>query len=292
MKVAIHGRQFNEQAKPFIQAMFDELARRNVEVQISSVYNELLQQVGIKQPYTSIYTSNQDFHPADFIFSLGGDGTLLDTVTQVGSREITILGVNVGRLGFLATVAPNQINEALNALLNGEYEIDRRSLVHLDSERDIFDGLNFGLNECTITKTDTSSMIVVHTHINGEFLNSYWADGLLVSTPTGSTGYCLSVGGPVMLPHSQSFVIAPISPHNLNVRPMIVEDTSEITMEVESRSRNFLVSLDSRSRIVEGSLSIKIKKEKFMACLVKMPSDRFLNTLRHKLNWGLDIRNW
>ncbi|MFN8357151.1 MAG: NAD kinase [Spirosomataceae bacterium] len=292
MKIAIHGRQFNEQAKPFIQAMFDELARRHVEVQLSASYFEMLRDGGVKHPYNGTYTNCQELNATDFIFSLGGDGTLLDTVTQVGPKEIPILGVNIGRLGFLATVAPSELVETLAILFEGDYVIDERSLVHLEAERDLFDGLNFGLNECTITKTDTSSMIVVHTHINGEFLNSYWADGLLVSTPTGSTGYCLSVGGPVMLPHSQSFVVAPISPHNLNVRPMIVEDTSVITMEVESRSRSFLVSLDSRSRIVEGSLPITIRKENFKARLVKMPDDRFLNTLRNKLNWGLDIRNW
>lgn len=292
MKIALHGRPFKTETLPFIQSFFDELVRRNIEVQISDVYASVLEQNGVSHSFTNVYSSPQSLFDADFIFSLGGDGTLLDTVTHVGARETPIVGVNIGRLGFLATVAPLKLPDTLQTLFDNNYQIDERTLVRLEAERDLFEGKSFGLNELTVTKTDTSSMIVVHTHLNGEFLNSYWADGLLISTPTGSTGYCLSVGGPVVLPHSQNFIIAPISPHNLNVRPMIVEDTSEIRLEIESRTNNFLISLDSRSRIAEGSLTLTIKKESFKARLVKMSDDHFLNTLRSKLNWGLDTRNW
>ena len=164
-------------------------------------------------------------------------------------------------------------------------------LISLESDTDVFDGLNFGLNELAITKRDTSSMIVVHTYINGEYLNSYWADGLIVSTPTGSTGYSLSCGGPVVLPESNNFIIAPISPHNLNVRPLIISDESIISFEIEGRSKNFLVSLDSRSKVIDASVQIAVKKERFRTQLLKMNEDNFLNTLRKKLSWGLDIRN-
>lgn len=292
MKIALHGRPFKAESLPAIQSFFDALVRQQVEVQLSTPYVAVLAENGVNHTFEQVYTDHTDLFDADFIFSLGGDGTLLDTVTQVGARQTPIVGVNIGRLGFLATVAPVKLTETLHALSLGNYTLDDRTLVRLEASRDLFDGLNFGLNEFTVTKTDTSSMIIVHTHLNGQFLNSYWADGLLVSTPTGSTGYCLSVGGPVVLPHSQNFIIAPISPHNLNVRPMVVEDTSEITMEVESRTNNFLVSLDSRSRIVEDKITLTIKKERFKARLVKMPDDYFLNTLRSKLNWGLDTRNW
>lgn len=292
MKIALHGRPFKADSLPAIQVFFDALVQQQAEVQLSATYAAVLADNGVAHPFERVYDTPQDLLEADFIFSLGGDGTLLDTVTHVGARQTPIVGINIGRLGFLATIAPSKLTETLHSLSLGNYTLDDRTLVRLEASRDLFGGLNFGLNEFTVTKTDTSSMIVVHTHLNGQFLNSYWADGLLVSTPTGSTGYCLSVGGPVVLPHSQNFIIAPISPHNLNVRPMVVEDTSEITMEVESRTSNFLVSLDSRSRIVEEKMTLTIKKEKFRARLVKMPDDQFLNTLRSKLNWGLDTRNW
>lgn len=177
------------------------------------------------------------------------------------------------------------------ALENSQFRIDERTLVEVESNIDLFDGLNFGLNDFTITKTDTSSMITVHTYLNEEFLNSYWADGLIVSTPTGSTGYSLSCGGPVLMPHSQNFIVTPISPHNLNVRPLVVEDTAVIRLEVKSRSSNFLVSLDARSRIVDENTQLLVRKAGFVARLIKMKDDSFLNTLRSKLSWGLDMRN-
>ncbi len=292
MNFAIHGRPFTDKAKPYIQALLNELMARQIEVQFTESYLRLLQQADIQHDYSQTFTDKKNINSPDYIISLGGDGTLLDSVTLVAERETPIVGVNVGRLGFLATISPEKIAETIPLILDQQYQLDKRSLLAIDCEQDIFNGVNFGLNDFVITKTDTSSMIVVHSKINGEFLNTYWADGLVISTPTGSTGYCLSVGGPVVMPHCQNFIIAPISPHNLNVRPMIVEDDSIITVEVESRSKNFLVSLDSRSKVIEGRLPITIKKEKFKACLVKMPENHFLNTLRSKLNWGLDTRNW
>ena len=197
------------------------------------------------------YRTAPDIFDADFAFSLGGDGTLLDVVSQVGPREIPIIGINTGRLGFLATVSPGGIQYMLHALMHQKFTIDQRSLVSVQDDAGLFEGIPFGLNDFTITRTQSSSMITVHTYLDGEFLNSYWADGVIISTPSGSTGYSLSCGGPVLLPHTNNFIITPISPHNLNVRPMVIMDSCKLTFEVESRSGNFLASLDSRSKSVD-----------------------------------------
>lgn len=289
MKIAIHGRNFNESARPFIESMFNELARREVDVQLSLAFRTFLDQQGIQHQTTLVYEKPEELYDARLVVSMGGDGTLLETISHVGAREIPAIGVNVGRLGFLATVSPERISDMITALDNGQFRIDERTLVALDA--DLFDGLNFGLNDFTITKTDTSSMITVHTYLNDEFLNSYWADGLIISTPTGSTGYSLSCGGPVLVPHSQNFIVTPISPHNLNVRPLVLEDTAVLRLEVKSRSNNFLISLDARSRVVDENTLLTIRKAHFRARLIKMLDDSFLNTLRSKLSWGLDMRN-
>lgn len=289
MKIAIHGRNFNESARPFIESMFNELARREVDVQLSHAFRTFLDQQGIQHQTTLVYEKPEELYDARLVVSMGGDGTLLETISHVGAREIPAIGVNVGRLGFLATVSPERISDMITALDNGQFRIDERTLVALDA--DLFDGLNFGLNDFTITKTDTSSMITVHTYLNDEFLNSYWADGLIISTPTGSTGYSLSCGGPVLVPHSQNFIVTPISPHNLNVRPLVLEDTAVLRLEVKSRSNNFLISLDARSRVVDENTLLTIRKAHFRARLIKMLDDSFLNTLRSKLSWGLDMRN-
>lgn len=291
MKIAIHGKNFKEETKPFVQAMFQELEMRGVEIQISESFNNFLHKIGIRKNSQAIYTHQRNLFRADFVFSLGGDGTLLETVTHVGAHETPILGINTGRLGFLATTSPDHVQTAIDSLFNGYFSYDDRSLIRVESDKDLFDGLNFGLNEFTISKRDTSSMIGVKTYIDGEYLNSYWADGLIVATPTGSTGYSLSVGGPVVWPQSNNFIIAPISPHNLNVRPMIVSNDSIISFDILGRSKNYLISLDSRSRIVDAAVQLAVKKENFKARLVKLNGDNFLNTLRNKLNWGMDKRN-
>jgi len=291
MQIAIHGKSFAKEARPFVQAMFDTLAKEEAEVQISADFYQFLKEFGINPHTDHTYLPNANTFEADFIFSIGGDGTLLESVMQANAQEIPILGVNTGRLGFLATVSPGMIQSSLQEIFESQFQIEDRSLVHLASDVDLFGGYNFALNDFVIAKTDTSSMITVHAYLNGEYLNSYWADGLIVSTPTGSTGYSLSCGGPVILPTNSVFVVAPISPHNLSVRPIIIPDSSELSFRVESRSNNFLVSLDSRFRIVEGSTKLTVRKEKFVAKLIKMKQDSFLNTLRTKLHWGLDARN-
>jgi NAD+ kinase len=291
MRIALHGRVFNDSIKAHIQSLFDELKSRQVEVSVSASYAAVLQESGIEFYQCPTFSNATDLKPCDFVFSLGGDGTLLEALTYVGEKEIPILGINTGRLGFLATLSPEHLMTEMALLFQGKYEIENRTLVSISSSTELFGPINFGLNELGIMKTDTSSMIVIKTYLNGVYLNSYWADGLIVSTPTGSTGYNLSVGGPVVMPGSDIFVISPMSPHNLNVRPLVVPDTAELTFEVESRSKNFLVSLDSRSKVVDGATKISLKKESFEARLIKIKGNDFIDTLRSKLNWGLDNRN-
>lgn len=291
MKIAIHGRKYNDESIPFIKELFDELDKRGATIIISQVFSDIIKSSKHKFGKFKVYKTKSDLVDANFVISLGGDGTLLEAVTHVGDLETPILGVNLGRLGFLATTPKDKIKYAIEAIYNDYYKIEERDLIKLVSDKDIFDGLNFALNEVTILKKDTSSMIVVHTYIDGEYLNSYWADGLIVSTPTGSTGYSLSCGGPLVLPQSKNLIITPVSPHNLNVRPMIVSNESVISFEIEGRSKNFLVSLDSRSYTVDASIQLAVRKEDFCAKLVKLDAYNFLDTLRQKLNWGLDVRN-
>ena len=253
--------------------------------------DQQLRQISPLSPAYQILQRPEDFDGLDFFLSIGGDGTLLDSVCVVGKKEVPILGLNTGRLGFLANVATDKIGEAIEELAKGNYQIESRILLSLTSSKKLFHGVNFALNEFTIHKMDTSSMITVHTYINGKYLNSYWADGLIVATPTGSTGYSLSCGGPLITPGAKNFVITPVSPHNLNVRPIIVSDEAEISFEIEGRTDKFMISLDSRSTSIASEVKLSVKKEAFSAKLVKLPNYHFFDTLRQKLNWGLDLRN-
>ncbi len=291
MRIAIHGRTFRPEAASFIRALFDTLIQKKAHIQVSHTFFTFLHESNIGIADCHVYSTYQDLQEADFFFSIGGDGTLLESVTYIRHKKIPILGINTGRLGFLAIISPDHIQEAIHAIYNRFYELDERTLLHLDSDRPLFEGANFALNEFTIVKRDTSSMITVHAYINGEYLNSYWADGLIIATPTGSTGYSLSCGGPLVLPHSNNFIISPVSPHNLNVRPIVVPDTSVLSFEIEGRSKNFLISLDSRSQTVDHTVQLALRKEDFKVRLVKLNGYAFFDTLRHKLHWGLDNRN-
>ncbi|MDO7886169.1 NAD kinase [Hymenobacter cheonanensis] len=291
MKIAILGKPFDEAVTPFLQTLLDELATRGAEVLIVEAFRAYLDAHLRLPPGTGSFRRGDSLRGVQFVLSIGGDGTLLDTVTYVGALQIPILGINTGRLGFLAPINPDYIPQAIDALFKGHFTLEDRSLLRVETDPDVFGSLNFGLNEFSILKRDTSAMIVVHTYINGEYLNSYWADGLVVSTPTGSTGYSLSCGGPVMLPQTNNFIIAPVCPHNLNVRPLIVSDQSIISFEIEGRATSYLLALDSRSVPVEASVQMAVRRENFNARLVKLNHVNFLSTLRNKLNWGLDRRN-
>ncbi len=225
----------------------------------------------------------------DVLISVGGDGTILDTLQLVRDSRIPVLSINTGRLGFLAGIATDELEFAIDELEKGNYILEPRSLLNLESNQKIFD-FNYGLNDFVIHKKETSSMIVVHAYLNGEFLNSYWSDGLIVSTPTGSTGYSLSCGGPIIFPKSDSFVITPIAPHNLNVRPVVVSDDVVISFEIEGRASSYLASLDSRSQSITEEVNMAVRKADFPLVLMRLSNVNFMDTLRSKLNWGYDKR--
>ncbi|MBT1706006.1 NAD kinase [Chryseosolibacter indicus] len=291
MKIGVHGKEFKKEAIPFITEIFEYLFKRDQEVYISSKFESLLKHQAFKKFSWSTYEPGADLKEFDFFISVGGDGTLLESVTHIGGAEVPILGINTGRLGFLATINKADIQNSLDKVIAGAYTIDKRAVLKFNADKEVFGNLNFALNDFTVVKKDTSSMITIHTYIDGEFLNSYWSDGIIVATPTGSTGYSLSCGGPLISPSSGNFVITPISPHNLTVRPIIVSDASEISFRVEGRSRKFLVSLDSRISTVDHTFTLKIKKGDFKVNLIQLHGQHYFKTLRQKLNWGLDIRN-
>ena len=288
--IAIHGRKIKSNSFKEVQALLHQLTSRKIQLSVSSDFLSL-NEVLLSNFLFEVYTPERARKKFDAFISIGGDGTFLETLTHVGSLEIPILGINTGRLGFLASIAQDQIRDAIDKLLKGNYEVEKRSLVFLTSNQKLFNGVNFGLNEFSILRKDSSVMILIKSYLNGDFLNSYWADGLMVSTPTGSTGYSLSCGGPILLPENENFIISPVSPHNLNIRPLIVPDTSEFSFEVESRTNNFLISLDSRSQTVNDNIQMKVKKAPFKAYLIKVEGMSFIETLRNKLSWGLDKRN-
>lgn len=291
MKIGVHGKEFNRQTIPLIEKIFATLTAHKVEILVSAKFEKYLKAQAFKKFKWKRYSEGQDLKKLDIFLSIGGDGTLLESVTHIGSNQTPILGINTGRLGFLATISKEEIETSLTKVLKGAFTFDQRALLRLESNKKLFGKLNFALNDFTIVKKDSSSMITVHTYIDGEFLNSYWADGLIVSTPTGSTGYSLSCGGPLVFPGSGNFILTPVSPHNLTVRPIVVSDESELSFEVEGRNKEFLVSMDSRIAVVDESVKLKVVKERFKANLISLEGQNYFKTLRQKLNWGLDIRN-
>jgi NAD+ kinase len=292
MKVAIYSRVIDSDQQLDVQQLFDELARYNIKAVIYFPFYEAIKSGFVHTNNIEVFHNSDDLDESiDFVISLGGDGTLLDTVILVKNKNIPVLGINFGRLGFLAGIGRKELHTAVRALVNRTYVIDKRSLIHLDGNKQLFDGVPYGLNEFAIHKTDTSPMIKIHTYLNGEFLNTYWADGVIVATPTGSTGYSLSCGGPVVFPDSSSFVITPVAPHNLNVRPLVVPDNNIISFEVEGRAESFICALDSRKEIVDKKIQLAVRREAFYINLVRLNENNFLQTLREKLSWGLDTRN-
>ena len=292
MKVAIYSRIIDYDQKGEVQHLFDELGKENIELVIYEPFYETIRSSFRFPDKISIFRDSNDLTSAiDFLISLGGDGTLLDTVTLVRNKNIPILGINFGRLGFLASIGRTELSTAVQSLVKRTIVIDKRSLIHLDANKPLFGDVPYGLNEFAIHKTDTSPMIKIHTYLNGEFLNTYWADGVIVATPTGSTGYSLSCNGPVVFPESASFVITPVAPHNLNVRPIVVGDDNIISFEVEGRTDHFICALDSRKEIVDKKVQLAVQREAFTLSLVRLNENNFLQTLRNKLSWGLDTRN-
>ena len=292
MKIAIYSRGIENDQHKDIETFMEELKKYDVEpVFFQDFFNQFYSAVNIKGKYSTFNAAEDLDDSIDFMISLGGDGTLLDTVTFIQDKGIPVLGINYGRLGFLATIGKEDLNSAIKALVDRTYVLDKRTLIHLDADLPLFGNSPFALNEIVLHKKDTSSLIKIHTYLNGEFLNTYWADGLIVATPTGSTGYSLSCNGPVVFPDSGNFVITPVAPHNLNIRPIVVPDDNIISFEIESRTDGFLCSMDSRREIVPKEVQLAVKKEKFRINLVRLNENNFLQTLRNKLSWGLDKRN-
>lgn len=291
MRIGIHGKEVKGQQVKFIENFFGLLAAQKVDILVSAKLLKYLKSPRFEQFKVKSFNLGDNLKGLDAFISLGGDGTLLDSITYLGKNEIPIMGINTGRMGFLATIGRDETEKALEHLFQGTFQTDSRTMISLDADSTLFNGLSFALNDFTIIKKDTSSMINIHVFVDRELLNSYWADGIIVSTPTGSTGYSLSCGGPLLYPRSESFVITPVSPHNLTARPIVVSDNSEISFHIEGRSKKFLISLDSRVEAIDGSVNLKVKKSKYKVHLIQMPGQHYFKTLRQKLNWGLDIRN-
>jgi NAD+ kinase len=292
MKAAIYSRIMEPDQKENVQVFFNELSRQKIEPVIFQPFFEQISSVIDFPTAPTTFSFSEDLNEdIEFIISLGGDGTLLDTVTLVRDKPISIMGINFGRLGFLASIGKEALKTAVQSLARRTFIVDKRTLIHLDADLPLFGDIPYALNEFALHKRDTASMIKIHTYLNGEFLNTYWADGLIMATPTGSTGYSLSCGGPVVFPDSGSFVITPVAPHNLNVRSIIVPDDHVISFEVESRSENIICSLDSRREIVGKNVSLAVRKESFKINLLRLNENSFLQTLHDKLTWGLDRRN-
>ncbi len=290
MLIAVHGKEFDRSLQASISNFFALLHKHRFQVMVSESFMACLQGMDLPGDLKP-YASAKELKGANFMFTLGGDGTILEAVTHIGALETPVIGVNMGRLGFLATIGFAEIDYAITQILAGKYTLDKRVLLRLEDHGELFKEAPFALNDFTILKKDTSSMIVVHAYVDGEFLNSYWADGLIISTPTGSTGYSLSCGGPLVLPQSNNFIITPVSPHNLNVRPMVLGDSSVLTFKIDARVENVLISLDSRSVTIPATTELIIKKENFRASLVKFDGYHPFDTLRKKLYWGQDVRN-
>ena len=292
LKIAIFGKVFNDEHLPYLIQLIDLVTQLHGEILIHNSIKEILNGKIDTKSEIQYFSSHTDLlGRADFLFSLGGDGTLLDTITLVRDSGIPIIGINLGRMGFLASIPKENINQVLESLQSGHYKIDNRTLLRLDNAGNSFGELNFALNELSIHKKDNSSMITLHVWVNDQFLNSYWADGLLISTPTGSTGYSLSCNGPIIDPDLQTFVITPIASHNLTVRPIVIPDTSIIRIRVEAREKQYFVGLDSRSNIFDSADELVVRKEEFNISLLQEYDDNFFSTIRRKLLWGRDIRN-
>ena len=293
MKIAIYGRITGKQLPSALQGLFDKLEKNGVELLIGKEYFAFLNtqfRVGSRVKQLDDY--NQVRGAADFLFSIGGDGTILETIAFIRNSGIPVVGINTGRLGFLAGVTVEQaVASVVESLSAKKFALDKRTLLRLDTQNNLFGDVNYAMNELTVQRKDSSAMMTIHCWVNGQFLNSYWADGLIVATPTGSTAYSLSCGGPLMIPDAKSFVITPLSPHNLNVRPLIVPEDSEIRLKVEGRSTQYVASLDARMAAFEEGQELSIRKGDFKIALVRFDNQHFFDVIREKLMWGVDKRN-
>ena len=293
MKVAIFGQYYQNDTRPIIKDIFVFFNRNKVEMVIEENFLKILYEEKIVEKQYKTFSSHTDLDNSfSIVISIGGDGTILRAATYVRDSGIPILGVNAGRLGFLAKVQKESIESFLQIVLEKKYSITERTLLSMACSPTLAQmNVDFAMNEVAVSRKDTTSMITIETFLNGEYLNSYWADGLIIATPTGSTGYSLSCGGPILTPDVKALVITPIAPHNLNARPLVIPDDTEITLKVSGREEQYLVSLDSRITSVNNNSVLKIKKTPFRINMVEIPEETFFKTLRNKLLWGEDKRN-
>jgi NAD+ kinase len=294
MKVAIYGQYYQNSTEPIIRDIFVFFNNNGVEMVIEASFLKMLYEKQlIKKDYRTFESHKELDGSFDMMISIGGDGTILRAATLVRDSGIPILGINAGRLGFLASVQKDNIEQFLQFVIDKKYTVSKRSLLSLacEPENESINATNFAMNEITVSRKDTTSMITIDTSLNGEFLNSYWADGLIIATPTGSTGYSMSCGGPILTPDVKSFVITPIAPHNLTARPLVIPDETEIKLRVSGREEQYLVSLDSRIASIKNESVLTIRKTPFQINMVEIPNETFLKTLRNKLLWGEDKRN-
>lgn len=293
MKIALYGKHIDQSNKHDIEHLLSKLKFKGAELQYHQLFAEQLEQTKILQVKENEIFSNSDEldENTDYMISIGGDGTFLDTILLVRERKIPVLGINTGRLGFISNTPPSDIDFAIDSLYEGNYSLDYRSMIKINSDSNHFGDNNFALNEISILKRDTSSMITIDVSLDGGHLNTYWADGLLISTATGSTAYSLSCGGPILMPGSGNFVITPIAPHNLNVRPIVIDNNSILDITIEARAKKNLIALDSRSEELINGEKLRIQKAPFKVALIQLENQSFISSLRSKLNWGLDKRN-
>lgn len=293
MKIAIYGIKFNPDKITTFQNLFDYL-KSHVNLKEVSIYSGLYKQM--KGNVTGVedfgkFSYSDEITNFDLLICLGGDGSMLDSLSIVRNSGVPVFGINTGRLGFLSSISTEEVKVPLSEILKGNIKFDRRSVLKLTTKSNHFGDINYALNEVTVQKKDSSSMMIIHAYVNDDYLNSYWADGLIISTPTGSTGYNLSCSGPIIMPGSEVFIITPIAPHNLNVRPLIIPDNKKITLKLEGRDDEFLVALDARSEPIKIGEELVIENGGFYMNVVRTPEHSFFTTIRNKLSWGLDTRN-
>ena len=292
MRVALFGKVISSENAAYIQRLYDELNRHKISTIIYEPFlHKLKDFIDIPNDVKTFNDNAELKNSADFLFSIGGDGTLLDTITIIQDSGIPVFGINLGRMGFLSSVSKDHIVAAIDKLVNKRFNLDKRTLLRLETTEHIFGKLNYAMNEFTVYKKFPSSMLKIEAFVNDEFLNSYWADGLIIATPTGSTAYSLSSGCPIILPMSQNFVITPIATHNLTVRPVVIPDNSKIKIKIVGRSKEFYVSLDSRTEVTDSDTELVIQRENFMINLVQLDDESYFKTIRDKLMWGIDLRN-
>lgn len=294
MKVAIYGQYYQNSTEPIIKDIFVFFNKNQVEMVIEEAFLQILHEKQLIKKEYATFTSHKELDSSfDLMISIGGDGTILRATTLVRDSGIPLLGINAGRLGFLATVQKDNIENFMQLMIDKNYTLSKRTLLSVTASPKVSDlsELNFAMNEISVSRKDTTSMITIETWLNGEYLNSYWADGLIISTPTGSTGYSLSCGGPILTPDVKSLVITPIAPHNLNARPLVIPDKTEIRLRISGREEQYLVSMDSRITSVKNDSVLTIKKTPYQINMVEIPGETFLKTLRSKLLWGEDKRN-